>query len=107
MYKDGKKKFSTQSWVEAYLLLWELYTIANRVMPQHRDSAMNYLLQLEGFDNLPPPYFPLQAMQNLPPLPQGNPVKQTAPPLPPVRGRIDEHQRTWPIPSPIPLIGQP
>jgi hypothetical protein len=43
MYKDGKKKFSTQSQVEAYLLLWELYTIANRVMPQHRDSAMNYL----------------------------------------------------------------
>jgi hypothetical protein len=26
---------------------------------------MNYLLQLEGFDNLPPPYFPLQAMRNL------------------------------------------
>jgi hypothetical protein len=44
MYKDGKKKFPTQSWVEAYLLLWELYTIANRVMPQHGDSAMNYLL---------------------------------------------------------------
>jgi hypothetical protein len=65
MYKDGKKRFSTQSRVEAYLLLWDLYTIAKRVMPQHRDSAMNYLLQLEGFDNPPPPYFPLQAMRNL------------------------------------------
>jgi hypothetical protein len=79
MYKDGKKRFTNQSRVEAYLLLWELYTIANRVMPQHHDSVMNYLLQPEGFDNPPPPYFPLQVMWNLPPLPWGNPVKQTAP----------------------------
>jgi hypothetical protein len=79
MYKDGKKRFSTQSQVEAYLLLWELYTIANRVMPQHRDSAMNYLLQLEGFDNPPPPYFPLQAMRNLPPLPWETPLSKLSP----------------------------
>jgi hypothetical protein len=58
IYHDGKRRFTDQSQVEAYLLLWELYIIANRVIPQHHDSTMNYLLQPEGFDDPPPQYFP-------------------------------------------------
>jgi hypothetical protein len=78
IYYDCKWRFNDLFRVEAYLLLWKLYTITTRVMPQHRNSSTNYLLQPDGFDNPPPLYFPCHLLQSLLPLLWGPLVKQTA-----------------------------
>jgi hypothetical protein len=73
-------RFSIREQVEAYLLLGELYAIANRVLPQHRDRSMQFLLEPNGFDVNPPIGFPVQALRNAPTLFRNIPRKPTQPP---------------------------
>jgi hypothetical protein len=76
LYRDNKGRFSERQRVEAYLLLKELYTVACRVLPEHRDRAMSFLLEPRGFDPIPPAFFPTRALTWLRGLPRSNPPRQ-------------------------------
>lgn len=80
LYRGSNKNITNRMRVEAYLLLWELYTIAQRVLPEHRDRAMTFLLEPKGFDARPPPYFPTHLLRGLSPLPRNAPPRQEQPP---------------------------
>ena len=79
LYKDHKR-FSNRHQVEAYLLLKELFTIAHRVIPQHRDRSMIFLLEPNGFYETPPAFFPSNVLRGLQPLPRNAPPRQEQPP---------------------------
>jgi hypothetical protein len=63
---------------EAYLLLRELFTVANRVLPEHHNRAMSFLLEPNGFDIEPPCTVSIRGLR---PLPQQSPPKQGPPPV--------------------------
>ena len=69
IYWDSKGRFTARLRVEAYLLLWELYTIGRRVTPEHRDRAMSLLMEPNGFDLNPPRSVPRHELDRLRPLP--------------------------------------
>jgi hypothetical protein len=82
IYRDNKQRFTLRERIEAYLLLRELYTIAHRVLPIHRDWSMVFLLEPKGFDEEPPAYFPTAQMQAIPPLSHNPPPRRNQPPPP-------------------------
>jgi hypothetical protein len=77
IYRDGKNRFLARHRAEAYLLLWELFTVANRVLPEHRDRAMSFLLEPNGFDVEPPRTVVIRGIRSLP---RQHPPKQGPPP---------------------------
>jgi hypothetical protein len=80
LYRDGSRRFSDRDRVEAYLLLRELYLVARRVLPINHDRAMMFLMQPNGFDVSPPPFFPVHIMDSMRSLHRDDPPRQTHPP---------------------------
>jgi len=89
MYRDGLNKFQDQQRVEAYLLITELYNLAIRVTPEHRDRAMAFLLEPRGYNNPPPRSFPMHTMMDLRPIPGNVPPRQEQPPAAEGLARLD------------------
>jgi hypothetical protein len=71
IYQDTKDRFNARWCIEAYLLLWKLYTIARRVSPEHRDHAMSFLMEYKGFDSNPPHSVSSHVLNRLRPPPTG------------------------------------
>ena len=75
----SSRKTPIRQRIEAYLLLRELYVIANWVIPQHRDRAMSFLLEPNGFDLTPPMSIPHRVLGEIRPLPRDVPPRQEQP----------------------------
>ena len=90
LYRDNGDRFPIRQRVEAYLLLKELYTIACRVLPEHRDRAMEFLLEPKGFDTTPPVFFPVGALGCVRPPPRNNPPRQPQPPASSDLANVDD-----------------
>lgn len=90
LYRDSDDRFPARQRVEAYLLLKELYTIACHVLPEHRDRAMEFLLEPRGFDTSPPAFFPVDVLADIRPPPRNNLPRQPQPPAASSLANIDD-----------------
>jgi len=45
-----RARFTSRERIEAFLLLTELYNIFRRVLPAHRDRAMEHIIEPGAFD---------------------------------------------------------
>ena len=60
---NGGRRFTDRVRVEAWLLLRELYNIASRVLPEHRDAAMRFIMEPNKFTLEAPEFFPHNALR--------------------------------------------